>query len=322
MQRRDFLTLLGGAAAWPLAVRAQQPRMTRIGFLGPTTYFGMLDRMDALRAGMRDLGYIEGENISIDFRWAEGRYERLPALAAELVRLKVDIIVTATTPATLAAKQATTTIPIVMAATGDAVANDLVDSLNRPGGNVTGSSFFNPEVSAKHLELIREAAPYAVQIGELQSAGQSPVVAKSMESAAAALNMKLRRFPVSGPSELAGAFMAIAESGIEFLVLNDGSSLALNSKTVAELAAIQRLPLIGGRDLPGAGGLIGFGADLPAVYRRAASFVDKIIKGAKPADLPVELPTRFDLVINLKVAKALGFQVPALMLARADEVIE
>jgi putative tryptophan/tyrosine transport system substrate-binding protein len=325
MRRRDFITLVGGAAAWPLAARAQQARMTRIGFLGPTSYFGMQERMDALRAGLRDLGYVEGDNLSIDFRWAEGRYDRLPALAAELVRLKVDVIVTATTPATLAAKQATTTIPIVMAATGDAVANGLVDSLNRPGGNITGSSFYSPEISAKRLELIREAAPRATQIGYLRNASyQSPAILKSMESAAAALDMKLHHFPVFGPSELAAAFMAMAGSSIEFLAMDDEPMLTTssNAKTVAELAARQRLPSIGGRDLAEAGGLIGYGANVPALYRRAASFVDKLIKGAKPADLPIELPTRFDLVINLKTAKAIGLTIPESFLARADEVIE
>jgi putative tryptophan/tyrosine transport system substrate-binding protein len=323
MKRRHFIILLGGAAAWPLTARAQQARMTRIGFLGPTSYFGLQERMDALRAGLRDLGYVEGDNLSIDFRWAEGRYDRLPALAAELVRLKVDVIVTATTPATLAAKQATTTIPIVMAATGDAIANGLVDSLNRPGGNITGSSFYNPEISAKRLELIREAAPRATQIGNLLNAGnQSPAILKLTESAAAALDMKLHHFPVRGPSELAAAFMAMAGSSIEFLAMDDEAMLTSNAKTVAELAARQRLPSIGGRELAEAGGLIGYGANVPALYRRAASFVDKLIKGAKPADLPIELPTRFDLVINLKAAKALGFQVPPLMLARSDEVVE
>jgi putative ABC transport system substrate-binding protein len=324
MRRRDFITLLGGTAAgWPVAARAQQARMTRIGFLGPTSYFGLQERMEALRAGLRDLGYVEGDNLSIDFRWAEGRYDRLPALAVELVRLKVDVIVTATVPATLAAKQATTTIPIVMAATGDAVADGLVDSLNRPGGNVTGSSVYSPEISAKRLELIREAAPRAAQIGHLLNAAlQSPATLKSMELAAAALDMKLRPFPVRGPSELAAAFMAMDGGGIEFLVVDDELMLTSNAKTVVEFAARQRLPSIGNRDIAQAGGLIGFGPNVPALYRRAASFVDKIIRGAKPADLPVELPTRFDLLINLKAVKALGFQVPPLMLARAEEVIE
>jgi putative ABC transport system substrate-binding protein len=324
MRRRDFITFLGGAAtAWPIAARAQQARMTRIGFLGPTSYFGMQERMENLRAGLRDLGYVEGDNLNIDFRWAEGRYDRLPALAAELVHLKVDVIVSATTPATLAAKQATTTIPIVMAATGDAVANGLVDSLNRPGGNITGSSFYNPEVSAKRLELIREAAPRATQIGNLLNAGnQSLATLKSTESAAAALHMKLHQFPVRGPSELAAAFMAMAGSSIEFLAVDDEAMLTSNAKTIAELAARQRLPSIGGRELAEAGGLIGYGANVPALYRRAATFVDKLIKGAKPADLPVELPTRFDLVISLKTAKAIGLEVPPLLLARADQVID
>jgi putative ABC transport system substrate-binding protein len=323
MKRREFITFLGGAAAWPLAAKAQQARMTRIGFLGPTSYFGMQERMDALRAGLRDLGYVEGDNLSIDFRWAEGRYDRLPALAAELVRLKVDVIVTATTPATLAAKQATTTIPIVMAATGDAVASGLVDSLNRPGGNITGSSIYSPEMSAKRLELIREAAPRATQIGYLLNAGNhSPATLKSTESAAAALDMKVHNFPVFGPSELAAAFMAMAGSSIEFLAMDEEPMLISNAKTVAELAARQRLPSIGGRDLAEAGGLIGYGANVPALYRRAASFVDKLIKGAKPADLPIELPTKFDLVINLKTAKALGVTIPPGVLAIADDVIE
>jgi putative ABC transport system substrate-binding protein len=324
MKRRDFITLLGGAAAaWPLAARAQQARMARIGFLGPTSYFGLQERMDALRAGLHDLGYVEGDNLSIDFRWAEGRYDRLTALAAELVRLKVDVIVTSSTPATLAAKQATTTIPIVMAATGDAVESGLVDSLNRPGGNVTGSSFYNPEISAKRLELIRETAPRATQIGYLLNAGnQSAAIVRLTESAAVALNMKLGHFPVRGPSEFAAAFMAMAGSDIEFLAVDEEAMLTSNAKTVAELAERQQLPSIGGREFAEGGGLIGYGANVPALYRRAASFVDKLIKGAKPADLPIELPTSFDLVINLKTAKSFGFQVPPLMIARADEVIE
>jgi len=327
IRRRKFLaTLLGGAAvAWPFAAHAQQPpKIPRIGFLGATTAAGVESRLKRFRAGLRDLGYIEGENLLIDFRWAEGNYARLAEFAAELVGLKVDVLVTYGTPGTLAAKQATTTMPIVMTVSGDAVATGIVASLARPGGNVTGSSFFSPELIAKRLELLKDAVPSARSVAFLFNPN-NPVEASGAqltELAAKSLGLDLQPFEVRNLSEFERMGSTLVKTRIDAVAVTDDSILLGNSRRIAEMATSNRLPSIGSVDLAQAGGLIGYGPNLLELWYRAASFVDRILKGAKPADLPIEQPTKFELVINLKTAKAVGITVPPTLLARADEVVE
>src|SRR5262249_15711973 len=325
--RRKFLaTLLGGAAAataGPLAARAQQPpKIPRIGFLGATTAAGVESRLKRFRAGLRDLGYIEGENLLIDFRWAEGNYARLAEFAAELVGLKVDVLVTYGTPGTLAAQQATTTL--VMTVSGDAVATGIVASLARPGGNVTGSSFFSPELIAKRLEVLKDAVSSARSVAFLFNPN-NPVEASGAqltEFAAKSLGLDLQPFEVRNLSEFERMGSTLVKTRIDAVAVTDDSILLGNSRRIAEMATSNQLPSIGSVDLAQAGGLIGYGPNLPELWYRAATFVDRILKGAKPADLPIEQPTKFELVINLKTAKAIGLEVPATLLARADEVIE
>ena len=315
------LTLLAG----PLTGHAQQPRkVPRIGFLGATTEAGHRSRVEAFRQGLRALGYVEGENLVIEFRWAEGQYDRLPALAAELVGLKVDLLVTYGTPGTQAAKRATTTIPIVMATSGDAVASGLITSLARPGGNITGSTYFSPELNAKQLELLKEAFPGLQRVAVLQNPDNPAEVQvlHTMALTATPLKLELQSFEARGPGDFESAFTAMAKWRIGALVITDDSMLIANAGGLAALVAQRRLPAIGFKDFAQAGGLFAYGVDLPELFRYAAVFVDKILKGAKPADLPVERATKFDLLINLKTAKALGLTIPQSLLMRADEVIE
>jgi len=334
MKRRVFIAGLGSAAAWPLVARAQeamrprgaqgQVQIARIGFLGTTFPSAMSHRIESLRAGLRDLGYVEGQNIFIDFRWAEGKYDRLPELAAELVRLKVDVLVTHSTPGTLAAKQATKTIPIVMAVSGDAVATGLVASLARPGGNITGSTFFGPELHGKRIELLKEALPRIAQVAILLNA-ENPASAPSFQVAertASSLKVKVQKFEVREPSEFKGAFAAMVKRRIDAVVTSEEGMIVANVKAIADLAVKSQLPSIAGIDLVEAGGLMGYAVNQPELYRRAAVFVAKILTGAKPADLPIEQATKFELTINLKTAKALDLRIPPTLLARANEVIE
>jgi putative ABC transport system substrate-binding protein len=326
MRRREFITLLGGtAAAWPLAARAQQPAMPVVGFLGALSASGWgASRVEALRAGLRDLGYVEGKNIVVEFRWAEGDYDRLPDLAGELVRLKVDVLVTHGTPGTRAAKQATKTIPIVMAVSGDAVATGLVASLNRPGGNITGSTFFSPELTAKQLELLKEAVPSVTQVAVLVNPG-NPVNRPSLqalETTARSLKVAIQLFEARGRNEIENAFLAMANKRVDAVAITDDGVFIANPGVIANLAAKNRFPSTGFKELAQAGGLIGYGVNFPEIFRRAAYFVDKILKGAKSADLPVEQATKFEVVANLKTAKALGLEMPTSILLRADEVIE
>ena len=326
MRRRDFITLLGRAAvAWPLAARAQQAgKVNRIGFLGAPFAADQINRVKALRAGLRDLGYVEGRNIFIEYRWAEGRYERLAALATELVSLKVDIIVTHGTPGTLAAKQATTMIPIVMATSGDAVTSGLVSSIGRPGGNVTGLTFFNPELAAKRLEMLKDVVPGLTDVAVLVNPGNpvNEAIMPTMKLVARPLNLELHEFAARGPSEFAAALSAMAERRVGALVLIDDTMLIVNGKAIADLAVRQRLPSNGFSEFAQAGGLMAYGVNFSDMFRRAATYVDKILKGAKPADLPVERPTKFETIVNLKTAKAIGVAMPTSLLLRADEVIE
>jgi putative ABC transport system substrate-binding protein len=323
---RLIVTLVFALIAVPLAADAQQPadKVHRIGFLGSATSAGYARQLEALRQGLRDLGYVEGKNFVIDYRWAEGKYDRLPELAAELVRLKVDLIVTHGTPGSRAAKQATSTIPIVMAVSGDAVATGLVQSIARPGENITGATFFYPELNAKRLELVKEAVPHINRVGVLLNPDNpaSLLAFKAMEVAARSLKLELHRFPVRGADEFENAFSAMAERQVEAVQIVEEPVPIANAARIANLAMKSRLPAIGFKEFVESGGLMAYAVDFRDMFRRAAIFVDKILKGAKPADLPVEQATKFELVINLKTAKALGITIPPSILARADEVIE
>ncbi len=325
--RRLFVTTLClSVLAAPLSSFAQQKgKVWRIGFLGSATASGTAPRVDALRAGLRDLGYVEGKNLVIEFRSAEEKYERLSDLAAELVRLKVDIIVTAGTAGILAAKSATTTIPIVMAQSADPVALGLVASLARPGGNVTGMASFGPEVTAKRLELLKDAFPRTRQVAVLlnpDNRGNIKLAFPAMEATAKSLKLELQQFGVRGSGEFESAFAAMAKRRVDAVVSTDDGVLVANAGVIANLATKIRLPSVGSIELAEAGGLMAYGANRRDLFRRSAYFVDRILKGAKPADLPVEQATRFETVLNLKTAKALGLQFPPAVLARADRVIE
>jgi len=303
---------------------AQPARIARIGFLSPTAASSNTDRVDAFRAGLRELGYEEGKNLAIEFRWADERYDRLPGLAAELVSLRVDVIVTAGTPAIRAVKEATTTIPVVMATSGDPVGFGFVASLARPGGNITGSSNFAAELSAKLLELLKESVPGAQRVAVLLNPENS-VNERSLQAIdgiARSLKVGLRRYEVRGADAITAAFSAMARDRVEAVVLPEDDFLNANRRAIADLATKQRLPAAGRKEFAEAGGLIGHGVNFLDLYRQAATFVDRILKGAKPADLPVEQPTKFELVINLKTAKTLGLTIPPSILARADHVIQ
>ena len=323
MQRREFITLLGGAAAaWPLAARAQQPAMPVIGFLGSLSASDF--RIEALRAGLRDLGYVQGKNIAIELRWAEGNYDRLPTLVADLVRLKVDVIVTHGTPGALAAKQATTTIPIVVGAVGDPLASGVVTNLARPGGNVTGLTFFVPEIAAKRLELLKEALPGLTDVGILLNSANpaNDPTLPQMKSIAQHLKLELHQFDARAPADFEGAFAAMVTRRVGAFVVVEDPMLISNVPTVAALALQRRLPSCAWPDFAIAGGLMAYGVDFPDMFRRAATLVDKILKGAKPGDLPIERATQFEIIVNLKTAKALGLSIPYNLLVRANEVIE
>ena len=324
MRRREFITLLGGAAAWPLAARAQQStNVARIGYLNTHDASITASYIEAFRAGLRDLGYVEGRNVVIEFRFAEDNIYRLPGLAAELVRLNVDVIVT-NGPGVLVAQGATSTIPIVMLAFGDALATGVIASLSLPGGNVTGSTIFGPELMAKRLELLKEVVPSMTQAAVLlypDFASNGPAL-RAMETTAKALKVGLHPFEAGGPNEYERTFAAMADKQIGAVVISDHPIFVGNAKLLAAIAAQQGLASIGSLELAAAGGLMAYGVSFHDLWRRGAYFVDKILKGAKPGDLPVEQPTKFQSVINLKTANALGLTVPQSIVARADEVIE
>ena len=307
-----------GLLAAPLAAPAQHPpgKTARIGFLARVSA-----PFDAFREGLRELGYVKGQNIAIEYRSADGKDERLPGLAAELVRLKVDVIVAASPPATEAAKQATRTIPIVFTVSGDPVAEGFVASLARPGGNLTGLATIGPELLGKQLEMLKTVAPKVSRVAVLQSPGQQGQ--RQAEDAARALGVQLQVLKARTPSEIEAAFAAMSRQragGV--LVMRDALFLAQRAQIVA-LAAKSRLPAVYGfREQAEAGGLMAYGASTPQLFRRAATYVDKILKGAKPADLPVEQPTKLELVINLKTAKTLGLTIPPSLLGQADQVIQ
>jgi putative ABC transport system substrate-binding protein len=324
MRRREFITLLGGTAVWPLTARAQQPgKVWRIGVLESISAAMNTANYEALRQGLRELGYVEGQNIVIEYRSADGHVERFPSLAAELVRLNVDLILTRGTPAVLAAKNATATIPVVMAANGEPLR--VVASLARPGGNVTGLSAFTTELEAKRVEMIREIVPAARRIAVLYNMA-NPVYLprwKDIEKTAQSLGIEVQLLDVRKSENFESAFAAATRQRIDAILVSIDGLILANLKFVVELVAKYRLPSIcASREFVDGGGLISYGVSYPDLYRRAANYVDKILKGTKPANLPVEQPTKFELVINLKTAKALGLDVPPSLLMRADEVIE
>jgi putative tryptophan/tyrosine transport system substrate-binding protein len=313
-------------AAWPLAARAQQAaKVYRIGFLGNSTAALEADLVGPFREGLRDLGYVEGQNILIEYRWAEGEYERFTALTAELIALRVDVIVTAGTPASLAVQKAATSIPLVMIAVGDPVATGLVASLGRPGGNITGLTSISSEMAGKRLELLREVVPKLSHVAVLWNAASPIQVIDERETRAAAqaLGMKMLSLGVRSREEIEDALTTIVrEQPGALLVLAD--RLFLHHRTrIMDFAAQRRLPGVHAyRELVEAGGLMSYGPSYADMHRRAASYVDRILKGSKPADLPVQAPVKFELVINLKAANALGLPIPPMLLGRADEVIE
>jgi len=325
MKRRDVFALAAAVAAWPLAGRGQQPdKVARIGFLGATSASGWANQMAALQSGLRDLGYVPGKNIRIEVRWAEEQYHRLPALAAELVRLQLDLLLTYGTPGTLAAKRATRDVPIVFVYSGDAVAAGLVASLTRPGGNVTGSTYFLPQLMAKRLELLKEAMPHLARVAILVKP-DNPLFTSTLpvvQSAAKSLNLDLHRFDAHSPSEFEAAFAKMAESRVEAVVFQEDAVFLGSLRAIADLAARRSLPFAGSSDFAEAGALIGYGVDFLEMCRRAAVFVDKIVRGANPADVPVEQATKFETVLNTRAAKSLGLAVPTSLLLRADRVIE
>ena len=326
MRRRDFITLFGSAAAaWPLAARAQQAgKIPRIGFLSPAAALSIRDRR--FLQGLHELGYVEGKNILIEYRFAAGKFKRLPGLAAELVRLNVDVIVTVVTQASLAAKAATKTIPVVMVAVSDPVASRLVTSLARPGGNITGTSSQTADVSGKSLQLLKEVVPKLSRVAVLWNPANAIFQAqllKATERAAGVLALQLREFGARNIDELDHAFAAIGKANVGALMVLGDPTLVAHKARIIDFAAKHRLPAIYATENHAeAGGLMTYGPDMAGQFERAAFYVDKILKGAKPADLPVEQPTRFEFAINLKTAKALGLVIPPPLLIRADKVVE
>jgi putative ABC transport system substrate-binding protein len=325
VKRRKFITFLAGAAAWPLATRAQSPpKFPRVGYIGLASRKSAPHVFEAFRQGLKELGYVEGQTIALEGRWAEGRIERLPEIVAELLRLKVDVLVVSSSPAALAAKNATRTIPIVMVA-ADPVGLGLVASLARPGGNLTGLSYFNEAVVGKRVQFIKELLPELARVAVLTN----PLVEvhaifwRETEVAARKLGVALQPLEVRGPDDFEAAFAAGKRGNAQALIAFDDALTLTHRARIVALAANSRLPAMYGlREFPDNGGLISYGPSFVVLLRRAATFVDKILKGTKPADLPVEQSTKFELVINRRTANALGLIVPPTLLAQADEVIE
>jgi putative tryptophan/tyrosine transport system substrate-binding protein len=327
MRRRDFIALIGGAAAWPLAARAQQmARVRTIGFLLPggsrTTV--VRAQLEAFRQGLREYGWIEGQNISVEYRFAEGKEDALAEFAAELVRLRLDLIVAEGTAATRAAKTVTQTIPIVMATSTDPVGNGLVASLHRPGGNVTGPSLQTAELAGKRVELLTEIVPGLARVAVLSNALNPSIAALEQTKAAAQLlGLEIHIGEVPGPDQFESAFAAVTRARAGALIVLPDPVLYGQHPRIVTFATASNLPaLFPEKEVVEAGGLIAYGPSIPASFRRAAAYVDKILRGAKPANLPVEQPTIFELAVNLQTARAIGVTIPTSILVRADEVIE
>ena len=327
IERRKFLATLGGAAAWPLAARAQQSAMPVIGFLGAVSPYGFTERLRAFRQGLKDAGYAEGENIAIEYRWAESQLDRLPELAADLVRRRVTVIVaTGGAVPAIAAKAATTTIPIVFTVPEDPVRLGLVASLARPGGNATGINFFASELVEKRLGLLRELVPNAVRVAVLVNpadASNTEATVKGVETVAHAMALQVQFFRASTSGEIQAAFERLAHERPDVLFVGGDPFFLVRRVQLATLAALHRLPAaFSNRDHVEAGGLMSYGTNNNDAFRQAGIYTGRVLKGEKPADLPVVQPTKFELVINLPTAIAFGLEVPPTLLARADEVIE
>jgi putative tryptophan/tyrosine transport system substrate-binding protein len=325
MRRRQFITLLGGAAAWPLAARAQQPaKLPTIGLMVPSTPLIESQRVAAFLQRLRQLGWIENRNVAIEYRWAEGRSERFVEIAAEFVQLKVDLIVASTTPAAIAAKQATATIPIVFATVNDPVSTGVVASLARPGGNLTGLSNQLGDTASKRLELLREIVPGLRRLGIWANVGNPGTVLEmgEVQAAARTLALEVVTLEIRRAEDIGPAFEG-AKGRMDALYVSADPLANSNRVRINTLALAARLPTMQGiREYVDAGGLMSYGPNIADGYRRAADYVDKILRGAKPSDIPIEQPTKFDLVINLTTAKALGLTIPESFLLRADELIE
>jgi putative tryptophan/tyrosine transport system substrate-binding protein len=329
MRRREFITLLSGAAAaWPLPARAQQPAMPVIGYLSALSEAQVAHQLAAFRRGLDEVGFVERQNVVIEFRWADGQYDRLPAMAAELVRRPVDLILAQAPPAALAARTATTTISTVFVVGFDPVAAGLVATFNRPGGNATGMTLMTAPLGQKRLELLRELAPKAAVVAMLANP-LSPEAApeiRDVQATPQAIGLQLKMFNASTPSELNAAFAAIAAQRLDALLVGSDPFLLDRRQELVASAARLGIPVLGFlqsiRSANLSGGLISYGTNIANSYRQAGIYAGRILKGAKPADLPVMQPTTFELVINLKTAKALGFDIPPTLHARSDGVIE
>ena len=324
MNRRDTLLALAVLGAQPpMALAQQAPRVARIGYLFFTSASSQARYLDPLRAGFRDLGYVEGTHYRIEARFADGDEDKLAKLAAELVSLKPDVIVSFAT-GVLAAHKATKTIPIVMATNGDPVFSGLAASLARPGGNVTGSTFFHSELMAKRLELLKEVVPSMTRAGVLlhwENPANEPAL-KAMEATARALKVELHPIETRGAADYERAFSTWADKKIQGLAISDHSQFIANASAITALATKYRIPINGAPDLAASGGMMAYGVNLPELYRRAAYFVDKILKGAKPGELPIEQATKFLFVLNLKTARAFNIKIQQSVMVRADQVIE
>jgi len=327
VKRRAFMSLLGGAAVWPLAARAQQPAMPLIGYLNATSPDAYSDDfLRGLRQGLKDSGYVEGESVAIDYRWGENVPDRLPAFAADLVRRRVSAIVTTSAPASLAAAKATTTIPIVFLVPEDPVRLGLVASLSRPGGNATGVNFFSAELAGKRLELLRALVPAATRVAVLLNPSEPTIAAanqRDVEAAAESMGLQIRVFDASTSAEIDAVFATFAGDRPDALFVSSGPFFSSRRVQLAHLATRHAIPAIhAARTFPEVGGLISYGANVTEAHRQAGVYTGRILKGAKPADLPVVQSTKFELVINAQTARTLGLAVPATLLSTADEVIE
>jgi putative tryptophan/tyrosine transport system substrate-binding protein len=327
MNRREFITLLGGAAAWPLAARAQQPGMPVIGFLNPQSPDGHAGRLRGFRQGLKDAGFIEGENLAIEYRWAEGQFDRLPALAAELVRRQVSVIAATGGPASpMAAKAATTTIPIVFISAEDPVRLGLVASLARPGGNLTGINFLNNELAAKRMELLRELVPGAARVAVLvnpANATTAETTLRDAQAAARAMGLQVQVLNAGTSREINAAFASLGRERPDALFVGGDGFFNSRHVQIVNLASRHAVPATyADRLMAEAGGLMSYGSDIMDAWRQLGVYVGRILKGAKPADMPVVQSSKFELVINAETARMLGLTVPATLLASAEEVIE
>jgi putative ABC transport system substrate-binding protein len=328
MRRRDLITLLGGAAAWPIAARAQQPQAPVIGFLHSTSPDGFTDRLRAFRQGLKETGYVEGENVTIEYRWAEGQMDRLPALATELVRRRVSVIAApGSANLALAAKAATTTIPVIFMAPGDPVRLGTVASLARPGGNLTGINFFNAELVAKRLDLLRELVPQATRVAVLVNptadAANAEAVVRDVDAAARAKGMQTQIFHASNSREIDAAFASLVRGQPDAVFVSGDTVFNSRRVQLVHLATRHSVPATyGSRAYPDVGGLMSYGANILDAYREVGVYTGRVLKGTKPAELPVMQASKFEFVINHQTARLLGLTVPPSLIALADEVIE